>query len=190
MKNILIIAFVLIHISVMSQEENKSLPYYEVPSYANKDYTAGTVAARMVDALGFRFYWATEKLTEKDLSFKPNSESRTTEETVAHIYDLSKIIVNSALGKTNERKKENLSYEAMRQGTLNNLLAASEVLSGSQNIGEYTIKFGNQEFPFWNQINGPIADAIWHCGQIAINRRNSGNPMNSKINHFLGRIQD
>ena len=35
-------------------EEN--MPYYEVPEYA-KEFTAGTIAPRMVHALGFKFYW-------------------------------------------------------------------------------------------------------------------------------------
>ncbi|MBL4904447.1 MAG: hypothetical protein JKZ00_00090, partial [Flavobacteriaceae bacterium] len=55
--------------------------YYEIPP-APKEYTAGTVASRMVDGLGFRYYWATEGLTEKDLAFRPNSEARTTLETI------------------------------------------------------------------------------------------------------------
>ena len=37
----------------------QELPYYEIPKETNK-YTAGSVASRMVDGLGFRYYWATE----------------------------------------------------------------------------------------------------------------------------------
>jgi hypothetical protein len=43
-------------------------------------------------------------------------------------------------------------------------------------------------FPFWNAINGPLSDAIWHTGQIASNRRASGNPFNSKAQVFLGKL--
>lgn len=35
------------------------MPYYEVPEYA-KEFTAGTITARMVDALEFRFYWSSK----------------------------------------------------------------------------------------------------------------------------------
>ena len=42
-------------------------------------------------------------------------------------------------------------------------------------------------FPFWNHLNGPIADALWHSGQIVSNRRASGNPLNSKVNVFIGK---
>ena len=43
------------------------LPYYEIPDYP-ETYTAGSVAARMLDGLGFRYYWATEGLNEDDLN--------------------------------------------------------------------------------------------------------------------------
>ena len=42
-------------------------------------------------------------------------------------------------------------------------------------------------FPFWNMINGPISDAIWHSGQVVANRRASGNPINPKVNVFIGK---
>ena len=42
-----------------SQEK---LPYYQIPE-PSTEYTAGTSASRMVDGLGFRFFWATEGLS-------------------------------------------------------------------------------------------------------------------------------
>ncbi len=42
------------------------IPYYEVLEYA-KEFTAGTMAARMVDALGCGFYWFSAGLSENDL---------------------------------------------------------------------------------------------------------------------------
>lgn len=171
------------------QENSKSeLPYYEVPDYS-EEFTAGTMAARMVDALGFRFYWASDSLTEKDLVYKANEEGRSTEETIKHIYDLSKIIVNSTLKKPNSRVEEDLSYDEMRAKTLTNLKTAADILRESNDISQYKIIFGEQEIPFWNQVNGPIADAIWHCGQIVIYRRSTGNPINPKVNHFSGKVR-
>ena len=103
MKNTFKIFALILCTSVFSQEESKDkLPYYEVPEYS-KEFTAGTMAARMVDALGFRFYWASNDLTEKDLAYKLNEDGRSTTETIDHIYDLSKIIVNSTLKKPNSR---------------------------------------------------------------------------------------
>jgi hypothetical protein len=46
------------------------------------------------------------------------------------------------------------------------------------------------EFPFWNQLNGPIADALWHCGQVISFRRSSGNPYNSKASVFSGKVRE
>lgn len=176
-------------ISNIGFSQNQQLPYYEVPDYP-QEFTVGTMAARMVDALGFRFYWASDSLTEKDLNYKPNPESRSAEETIKHIYDLSKIIVNSTLKKNNERIDEALSYSEMRANTLFNLKTAADILRNSDDISEYKIIFGEREIPFWNQVNGPIADAIWHCGQLVIFRRTTGNPINPKVNHFTGKVSD
>lgn len=186
MKRLILIVF-LLAVNIVVAQSKEELPYYEISEYS-EEFTAGTVAARMVDALGFRFYWASDSLTDKDLAYKANDEGRSTEETIQHIYDLSKIIVNSTLKQSNSREKESLSYEDMRSRTLKNLKTAADILRVSDDISQYKIIFGEQEIPFWNQINGPIADAIWHCGQIVIYRRTTGNPMNPKVNHFLGKV--
>ncbi|MBR9914257.1 MAG: DinB family protein [Algicola sp.] len=175
---------------VFSQEsESKELPYYELPEYA-ETYTAGTMAARMIDALGFRFYWASDGLTETDLNFKPSEASRTTAETIDHILDLSYVILNSTLKQANSKREPvEMSYNAKREEVLNNLKRAADILRTRTDISDFKIIFGNNEFPFWNQVNGPIADAIWHCGQIASYRRSSGNPINPKVNHFSGTVK-
>ena len=71
---------------------------------------------------------------------------------------------------------------------------ASDILKSTNNLEQHTILFernGNtSEFPFWNNINGPIADALWHAGQIVMLRRMSGNPINPKVNVFLGKLND
>ncbi|MGB6269524.1 MAG: hypothetical protein WBF67_11005 [Olleya sp.] len=91
MKKITLIVTLILSTTLMAQNDN--LPYYELPE-ASETFTAGTVAARQVDALGFRFYHATDGLTEKDLAYKPTDSVRTTQETIDHIYDLSKIVLN------------------------------------------------------------------------------------------------
>ena len=45
-------------------------------------------------------------------------------------------------------------------------------------------------YPFWNMINGPIADALWHAGQVASFRRSSGNPMNPRVDVFMGNLRE
>ncbi|MFK7781432.1 hypothetical protein [Psychroserpens sp.] len=191
MKQITYIMALIFTVSSQAQtEEKQKLPYYEIPEYS-ETYTAGTVAARMIDGLGFRFYWATEDLSDKDLEYKPNDDVRSAEDTIDHVLDLSYIIVNSTLHKPNGSvEKSQMTYEHKRSQALINLKTAADILRESEDISQYKIIFGEREFPFWNQINGPIADAIWHCGQIASFRRTSGNPINSKISHFTGTVKD
>ena len=81
MKRFIFLFAILFSMSMTSQEANNELPYYQIPDYP-ESYTAGTVAARMVDGLGFRYYWATEGLNEEDLAFKPNDEARASSETI------------------------------------------------------------------------------------------------------------
>jgi len=47
--------------------------------------------------------------------------------------------------------------------------------------------FGETQFPFWNVINGPISDAIWHTGQVVSFRRTSGNPFPKGVNVLTGK---
>lgn len=184
-----LVVFVLTTINLSVAQSEEKLPYYEVPDYPEK-FTAGTMAARMVDALGFRFYWATHSLKQQDLDYKLNDKGRSTAETINHIFDLSKIIVNSTLKQPNSSdNKVEMTYEEKRAATLKNLKRAAEILRTSDDISEYKIIFGERQIPFWNQVNGPIADSIWHCGQIASFRRASGNPINPKVNHFTGKVK-
>jgi len=174
--------------------EKEKLPYYEVPEYYS-EYTVGTVTARMIDGLGFRYRWATEDLREEDLKYKPSEEGRTTEETIDHILNLSRVIVNSALKVANDRSKKfpDLTYDQKRKETLENFQTASFIFQKTTNLEKYSIEFisdnGTNEFPFWNQLNGPIADAIWHCGQVVVLRRAAGNPINSKVSFLTGKVR-
>ena len=70
------------------------------------------------------------------------------------------------------------------------LKQAADVFRVAEDLSQFKIVFNRggktSEYPFWNQINGPIADAIWHTGQIITHRRTSGNPYNSKASVFTG----
>lgn len=187
---ILIVSFLSLNMINSQGKMEEKLPYYEIPEYP-ETYTAGTVAARMVDGLGFRYYWATEGLLDEDLAYKPSEEARTTAETIDHIYGLSKVIVNSTLMKPNSRAEEpEMSFAEKRKKTLENIKTAADILRASKDVSEFKIIFGTNEYPFWNQLNGPIADAIWHCGQVISFRRASGNPYNSKASVFSGKVKE
>jgi hypothetical protein len=199
-KGILILLSIAIIFPIMAQDNSTSsseLPYYQIPDYP-EEYTANTVAARMIDGLGFRYYWATEGLRLEDLAYRPNEEARTTEETIDHILGLSRVVLNSVKKVPNERSENqpDLTYEQKRKETLENIKMASEILKKSNpgEMEEFKVVFKNNErtteFPFWNQLNGPIADAIWHTGQVVSFRRSSGNPFNSKASVFNGKLRD
>jgi hypothetical protein len=173
-----------------------TLPYREIPNYPEK-YTPETVVIRMIEGLGFRYYWATEGLTAKDLTFKPSDKARTSEETIDHILGLSNIILNAMLKKVNGTSGEEtsvLKFEDKRRITLQNLKKASDLLQNNKgSLDEYKIMFKNgdktTEYPFWNLINGPIEDAIWHVGQLITFRRSSGNPFNAKASVLTGKLR-
>ena len=192
----LVISFIVLflNLSMMGQEaKTDNLPYYEVPEYY-ETYTAGTVAARMVDGLGFRYRWATEDLREEDLDYKPTDSSRTTIQTIDHILGLSRVIVNATLKTPSDftKQQSELNYEQKRKETLENFKKASEILQNATSLTDFNMHFisskGESEFPFWNSINGPIADAIWHTGQVALLRRASGNPISKKVSFLTGKI--
>lgn len=181
-----------------TNSSNLELPYATIPDYPEK-YTAGTVAARTVDGLGFRFYWATDSLRPEDLAFKPNAEARTTEETINHIYQLSSMLKNAVLGKANGNDPDvvKMSFEEKRTATLINIKSTSDILltSSADQVASYKIIFkrkdgSTSEYPFWNILNGPLADAIWHVGQIVSHRRSSGNPFNSNVSVLNGKLRN
>ncbi|MBT8279615.1 MAG: hypothetical protein KJO41_11465 [Bacteroidia bacterium] len=181
-------------ISIAQETLSDDLPYYEIPDYP-ESYTACTVAARMIDGLGFRYYWATEGLRDVDLVYKPSEDGRTTAETIDHLYGLSKVIVNATLKKPNSGGDEaEMTFAEKRKKTLENFKTAADILRKSDDLSQFTLIFergGNSsEFPFWNNINGPIEDAVWHCGQVVLLRRASGNPFNSKASVFMGKLRN
>lgn len=176
----------------MNSQEN--LPFYEISNYP-ESYSEAEIVGRMIDGLGFRYHWATEGLTEEDLNFRLPNDSRSSIETIGHIYDLSNMILNTALNTPVEKKSiEGMEFKEIREKTLFNLKEASDIFKKTKNFDDYSIVFIRNskkvEYPFWNQLNGPIEDAVWHCGQIVAFRRASGNPISKKISVFTGKVRE
>ncbi len=63
----LLLLLSLIITGMKAQDTQSELPYREIPD-PPENYTPGTVVSRLVDGLGFRYYWATEGLREEDLT--------------------------------------------------------------------------------------------------------------------------
>lgn len=176
--------------------QNMELPYKEIPAHPEA-YTPGNLVARMIDGLGYRFYWATEGLTEKDLAYRPSEDGRSILETMAHINTMSNNILLAPDAQPFEKSlyPTPASYAELRAQTLQNLKAASTKMLGksAEDLKKFKVIFkrGEQqsEFAFWNLINGMISDCIYHTGQITLMRRASGNPQNPNVNPFLGQTK-
>jgi hypothetical protein len=187
------IYFLIIYVFSLNVSSNaqSKVPYKEIPSYP-ANYTQGKVISRMIDGLGYRFYWATENLRVLDLNFKPDTLARSTFETMEHIYGLSFMILNASKNQVNERiNPDQMTANDLRSAILDNLKLASEAMALVEDLDELNILFqgstGRKALPFWHVLNGPLADAIYHTGQIVSFRRASGNPMNPKVNVFIGK---
>jgi hypothetical protein len=152
----------------------------------------------VIDGLGFRYYWATEGLKESDLNFRPNEKARTSLETIRHIYELSNVVART-VNKEIDTKADDVpsaDFTTMRIQTLQNLKTASDILKTATDEEMENFNIGSRGgssgagFPFWNLLNGPIADALWHTGQVVSFRRSSGNPINPKVNVFIGNLRE
>lgn len=200
---LLVVSATCVSLDVMAQTtpENTNnmsdLPYYQIPD-APEAYTGENVLARMIDGLGFRYFWATEGLRDEDLSYKPSEDARSADETLDHIYSLTSVILNTVKNEPTVRPGPEItfSFEEKRKQTLENIRIASDLLKkaseGSLDDFEMTFESpnGTSAFPVWNLINGPVSDALWHVGQIVSFRRGSGNPFNSKASVLRGKIRE
>ena len=184
----------LLSLTFLNMNSQENLPFYEIPDYP-ESYSEAGIVGRMIDGLGFRYYWATEGLTDTDLVYKLPNDSRSSMETIIHIYDLSNMILYTALNSPIEMMStEGMGFKEIRKNTLLNLKEASDIIKKTKNFEDLSIIFLRNDkkikFPFWNQLNGPIEDAVWHCGQVVAFRRASGNPISNKISVFTGKVQE
>ena len=185
---------ILIFTQLTFSQSQMELPYQEIPEYP-ETYTSANIISRMIDGLGFRYYWASEGLMKNDLDFKISKDSRSTMETIVHLHSLSLMILNAVSNQPNtSNDNSNLNFKNLRERTLLNFKHSSEIISKSKDLSTLKITFKRgveiSEFPLWNLINGPIEDAVWHTGQIVSFRRASGNPINSNISVFTGKVKN
>ena len=176
----------------MAQQDSTN--YATIGNYPST-FSVGNSLARMIDGLGYRYFWASDSLTTTDLAYVPSDDARTSLETIEHIYDLSCDILFVAKGNTlaRPRAKYAFTYEALRLKTLENLKLASKIFASlsDEACAERNVVFKKSsgesvEYPLWNLINGQISDAIYHVGQLVSFRRSSGNPVSKKMSVFTG----
>lgn len=163
--------------------------FVQIPETPSK--ISGTnCIARMIDGIGFRYYWATESLTDNEFLFSPGNGSMNITALNLHIYDLA-YITHKTFGLTALYKKETFDdFITAREEILFLYEAISKHLKSIENDeflnnSKVKPKSLNRAFPFWYLINGHIADCLTHIGQITSWRRIAGNPQ-PKTNVFLG----
>lgn len=155
--------------------------YYKTIPEASELITSTTILSRLIDGLGFRYHWATEGISESDLKFRPSPTSRSIFEVLSHVYELAAISDHVLNGKKYDKIDKIESYDILREKTLELYSKDSKLLrtmtSSELSNCKFQPTYKNKEYPFWNLINGPIADALTHVGQITSWRRINGNPV-------------
>ena len=165
--------------------DNQELPFEDI-SKTPTELTATNTLLRVVEGLAFRYRWATENLSEDDIKFRPHPTSMSIEEVNSHIFDL----VDSTFrvfGGEKQNKETLNSFQDIRESNLF-LLKKLVILLIEMNDSELAEmeKNTSRKLPFWYWINGPLADALTHVGQITSWRRISGNPQLKGVNVFIG----
>ncbi len=172
-----------------------ALPYHEIHA-APETITPGSVLSRTIDGLGYRYYWATKDLRPDDIAWLPGNNGRSAKQTLDHLYGLSLMILNTAIQEPNVRplNMPDVGFEELRKMTLHNIKNASDAFRAADDLSNHKIIFqrgeNQSEVPLWNLMNGPLADAIYHVGQIVSYRRSAGNPMHPGVSVFSGKTAE
>lgn len=190
----LILLYLLSTTCIMAQNNP---PMNEIPT-APETAISGSIIARMVQGLGYRYFWASKDLRIKDLGYRPSEEASSTFETLEHIYGLAQVIRNSATSSPSIRpvKSPPKDYIVLREKTLEYLEQANALFldKTEEEVAQMQVIFqrGNElySYPIWNLLNGPLADAIYHTGQVVSFRRTSGNPIQKGVNVFIGKTKE
>ncbi|MDW3652211.1 MAG: DinB family protein [Bacteroidia bacterium] len=169
--------------------------HFQEITQAPNTFNGTNSLVRIIDGAGFRYYWATENLSEEDLQFSPGNEGRNLLQTLAHLDYMASFVCNTLEGKvTSFPEQENgLSFEKLRKTTLHKLDRIKNLLSqcSDEDFQSKKIKCSVQgnamEFDIWNMIHGPLVDIIYHLGQVVSFRRSSGNPIDPGVQPFMGK---
>jgi hypothetical protein len=152
---------------------------YEIPpAPATLDGVA--VFTRFLDGLAFRYYWATEGLRADDYEFRPGPSSMSTKELLQHVLSLALMIEQCAENRATRESFESEDPATLRLKTLEILQRVRERLAGLDDhvFAEHrVVRRDGSIWPVWNIMNGPLADALTHVGQINAWRRLNGNPV-------------
>ena len=133
--------------------------------------TAGAILGRLADAIGFRFRWASEGLTDADLPYKPAPDCMSTGEQLDHICDLLATVSRNVGAPPRQSLPQPATCAQLRA----RILELSEDLSARFKAASDADLSGRTPH-LWNMVNGPMADCLTHIGQILSWRRLAGAP--------------
>lgn len=171
--------------------EDTSAEYQTIPDPPGNP-CAVTVLARLVDGMAFRYRWATEGLAPDDLHFTPGAGAMTLGELLIHMRQLvcwvecnvragrdgaAPVVWSEACAGLDDPGD---NTAALTRQTLETLAALRAGLLALGDGGLDAVRLlgssGPDERPFWNAINGPLADFLTHVGQLNSWRRLLGRP--------------
>lgn len=153
--------------------------YSTIPEHPEK-LSAGTSICRLLDGVGYRFYWATENLSEQAFDYSYSEESMSIGELIGHIW----VLLNwMCIGINGEKNQKPDTVASQRDHILVLIYRLRNSFCGMDDTALSAVRLNGK--PFWNLINGPIADALTHVGQINMLRRAAGFPP-PKSNPFYG----
>lgn len=172
---------------------NATISFADISTCPEK-ITTGTLLARQAEVLGFRYYWATEGLTESDLNYSPGNDNRNVYQTLNHLYNMIDFAGASLENKVYPfpEKEHGFSFSELRDKTLTRIdqikQLSMEIDENSLEKKSVKITVGDSpmEFNIWHMLN-PLLDAMFHTGQITTFRRANGNPIDPSVQPFFGK---
>lgn len=172
----LILIFLLFMSSFSYCQENKAqLPYDISPTYPKKA-TGRILMAKMLDELGYKYYWATDSLLNDEMRNTFNSRNLP-RLLLEEVYRMSENIINYSSENNNPGLKlEEMSFEDFRKNTLLNLKEASNILIKNTDA---------THFSNLNLFVKSIAISNSYCDQIISFRENIGKPFKAKNNFIV-----
>lgn len=171
-KAVLIIFFVFwIFELPYAQKKNEKLPYRKITKYSG-EINYGFVMARIIDDLGFNYYWASEGLGKENIVNEYGS-TNVLYSLLENVAQISSVIVSLTL---NQPLSDSIYIEKnlneLRRETLFNLKKTSEELYQTKD---------STNLPLWGVLSIPISDISWYNEQIISYRRKKGFPSDKRI---------
>ena len=163
------------------------MPYEQLPDTPTH-ISANNILVRLVDAIGFRLKSATDGLEDDLGDFRVTESAMSIREVTKHIYQLLYWTYNSIDSQVSFDTSL-LTVEQFTEGSLQFCSQLSHHLSTMKDEELKSIKIHlrrtQTDYTVWYLINGPLADALTHIGQINSWRRAAGNPC-PRISPFTG----